>query len=159
MKKFESSIRWLKSVLPPEHSRHIRYDWCWKELGGYRRRHNIPEEITEPIVQAIKDSGDIWSVCFYCLYVEQREDLEELINNNRNCRVYYQLMKEMTLEEIEKGLKEINRQITEMQKLHPPDEKIRIQYDLYKQKGILQERLDRIVNRKDKDEDKEHLNK
>ncbi len=69
-------------------------------------------------------------------------------------------MKEMTLEEIEKGLKEINRQITEMQKLHPPDEKIRIQYDLYKQKGILQERLGRIVNRKDKDEDnKEHLNK
>ena len=89
MKKFESTIRWLKSVLPERYAKEIKDYWCWPQLGRYYREHDVPKEITEPIVRAIRKSGNA-RVCYkYCLHIEDREDLVDVIRQSGDALICF----------------------------------------------------------------------
>ena len=92
--EFRATREWLKSVLPTEYAKQIRYDWCWKEIGQWYRETDIPSDIVEPIVQALIESGDGEACHLYCLYIEDRpEGRQALIDSGDGyacyCYCYY----------------------------------------------------------------------
>jgi len=87
MKEFEPTIEWLKSALPQKYAKEIQDDWCWPELGRYYKKHDVPKKVTEPIVRAIRKSGDVDACYEYCRHVENREDLVDVIRESGNARV------------------------------------------------------------------------